>query len=69
MKYILITIAALTLAACKEDERPTVESESGRNYRVECVGGIEYWVRYSGNNGYMAVRVDSETLTFVRCGK
>jgi len=68
MKYVMIVIAALTLAACKkEDERPTVESDSGRNYRVECVGGIEYWVRYSGHNGYMAVRVDPETMSFVRC--
>jgi hypothetical protein len=67
MKYVLIAAVALTLAACKEDERPTVESESGRNYRVECVGGIEYWVRYSGHNGYMAVRVDPATMSFVRC--
>ena len=62
----MIVIAALTLSACK-DERPTVESDSGRNYRVECVGGVEYWFRYSGHNGYMAVRVDPETMSFVRC--
>jgi hypothetical protein len=67
MKYVLVMAVALTLAACKEDERPTVESDSGRNYRVECVGGVEYWVRHSGHNGYMAVRVDPETLSFVRC--
>jgi hypothetical protein len=67
MKYILIAIAALTLAACN-DERATVESDSGRNYRVECIDGIEYLVRSSlVYKGFMAVRVDPETLTFVRC--
>jgi hypothetical protein len=67
MKYILIVTALVTLAACKEDERPTVESESGRTYRVECVGGVEYWVRANGHQGYMAVRIDPETMSFVRC--
>jgi translation initiation factor IF-1 len=67
MKYILIVAALITLAACKEDERTAVESDSGRNYRVECLDGVEYWVRYSGHNGYMAVRVDPETMSFVRC--
>jgi hypothetical protein len=32
-----------------------------------CLGGVEYWVRDSGHNGYMAVRIDPETLSFVRC--
>jgi hypothetical protein len=67
MKYILIVTALVTLVACKEDERPAVESESGRTYRVECVGGVEYWVRTNARQGYMAVRVDPETMSFVRC--
>jgi hypothetical protein len=66
MKYILIVAALVTLTACI-DERPSVESESGRNYRVECVGGVEYWVRTNGHQGYMAVKVDPSTLSFVRC--
>jgi uncharacterized membrane protein len=66
MKYVFIMAAVLALAACK-DERSAVESESGRNYYVECVGGVEYWFRVVGYQGFMAVRVDPETLTFVRC--
>jgi hypothetical protein len=66
MKYAIAFMILLTLTACK-DERPLVESNSGRDYRVECVGGVEYWARERGNKGYMAVRVDPETLTFVRC--
>ncbi len=68
MKYVMIVIAALTLVACK-DERPAVESDGARNYRVECVGGVEYWVQFNNiqSAGYMAVRVDPETMSFVRC--
>jgi hypothetical protein len=68
MKYTIILTALLALTACKEDPRPISESESGRHYRVECIDGIEYWTRANGYQGYMAVRVDPETLTFVRCG-
>jgi hypothetical protein len=69
MKYALILIAAITLSACVEDERPVVKSGSDRSFRAECVDGIEYWVRHSGHQGYMAVRVDPKTLTFVKCTK
>jgi hypothetical protein len=66
MKYVLIMTAILALAACK-DERPTTESESGLNYKAECIDGVEYWVRSTGHRGYMSVRVDPKTLSFVRC--
>jgi hypothetical protein len=67
MKYTIAILAVLALTACVEDERPVVKSDSDRNYRVECVDGIEYWVRHSGHQGYMAVRVDPDTMSFVRC--
>lgn len=67
MKYAIAFTTLLALAACKEDTRPISESESGRSYRVECIGGIEYWAHANGYQGYMAIRVDPETLTFVRC--
>lgn len=66
MKYTIVILAALTLSACK-DERPRTESDSGRNYRAECIDGVEYWTRSGGNRGYMAVRVDPNTMSFVRC--
>ena len=65
MKYILIA-SLIFLAACN-DERPSSQSDSGRDYKVECIDGVEYWVRTAGYRGYMAVRVDPKTLTFVRC--
>lgn len=67
MKYAIVFTALLALVACKEDTRPITESESGSSYRIECIGGIEYWTRANGHQGYMAVRVDPETMTFVRC--
>lgn len=66
MKYVLMATIVLTLAACN-DERSQSQSESGRTYTVECIDGVEYWTRQFGNTGYMAVRVNPETLTFVRC--
>jgi hypothetical protein len=66
MKYTVVILAALALAACK-DERPRTESDSGRGYRAECIDGVEYWTRSYGNAGFMAVRVDPNTMTFVRC--
>ena len=64
MKYVLIVTAVLALAACK-DELPITESDSGRTYKAECIDGVEYWIHTRG--GYMAVRVDQKTMSFVRC--
>lgn len=66
MKYILVTTAILVLAGCN-DETSNAKSESGRTYKVECIDGVEYWIRAGGNRGYMAVRVDPKTMSFVRC--
>lgn len=65
MKYALMAAIALTLAACN-DEQPQSQSESGRTYAVECIDGVEYWTHH-WRAGYLAVRVDPKTLTFVRC--
>lgn len=66
MKYILIGAALVTLAAC-EDNREKVSSDSARSYRVECIGGVEYYFLNVNSRAALAPRVDSETLTFVRC--
>lgn len=67
---ILLGLAVLlfALTACKSD-RETIRSETDRAYHVECIDGIEYWVRTYGYRGVMAVRVDPETMTYVRCGE
>jgi len=68
MKYIFLLTSIIALAACI-DERPIAVSESNRNYKVECIDGVEYWTRANGYQGYMAVRVDPKTLSFVRCDR
>lgn len=68
MKRAIAILAMIALTACvEEDERPAINSNSDRTYRAECIDGIEYWVRHIGHKGYMAVRVDPDTLSFVRC--
>jgi len=66
MKYVLMAAIVLTLAGCK-DERPSTESVSGNTYRVECIDGVQYWIRGYGRSQMMAPRINPETLTFVRC--
>jgi hypothetical protein len=64
MKWFVIPMMLITLAACQGD----VESDQGRSYTVECIDGVEYWLRHGGNGrSYMAPRIDPETLEFVRC--
>jgi len=67
MKYILALMSLLTLTACFDDDRPSQDSTSGRSYMIECIDGIQYWLRSGSTQGFMAVRVDPETMTFVRC--
>ena len=62
-KLIIATPLTVLLSGCNGD----TESISGKNYGVECIGGVEYWYRALGNRGYMAPRIDSETLNCIRC--
>jgi hypothetical protein len=66
MKYILVLTALFALSACQYDG-PTAVGNSGIEYRVECIDGIEHWLRNRGRTSLLAVRVNPETLTFVRC--
>lgn len=66
VKMILtITVAALALTACN-DTREQKQSGSGREYKVECIDGVEYWVSQGGNT---APRINQKTLSFVECAK
>jgi hypothetical protein len=70
MKYIIVIAAFASLTACKTDDtREKVASEAGRTYTVECIEGVEYWVRSNGHQAYMSPRINSETLAFMRCGE
>jgi hypothetical protein len=66
MKYLLIAFAAFGLTACYYDT-PVTQAESGRQYSVECIDGVEYWHRSGSSRSVLAVRVNPETMTFVRC--
>ena len=69
MKMILtITVAALALTACN-DTREQKQSDSGRGYKVECIDGVEYWVRTVSTGGVMAPRINPKTMSFVGCAK
>jgi hypothetical protein len=65
MKYIMILTAAVFLAACNEEK--TQSTTSSLSFAIECIDGVEYWRARRGKGGYMAVRVDPNTMTFVRC--
>jgi hypothetical protein len=73
MKYMLIVIAVLSLAGCEVENNTSaktadsISSNSGRPYQIECIDGIEYWHRTFNSVGFLAVRIDPKTMTFVRC--
>jgi len=37
------------------------------DFNVSCLDGVEYWYGQSGYKGYLAPRIDNETLSFVSC--
>ncbi len=62
-KFIIAVPLIVLLTGCKGD----TESNGGRDYKVDCIDGVEYLIRRWGSVGYMAPRIDSETLNFIRC--
>lgn len=66
MKYVLLVAVVLTLSACKDGKERTF-TENGTPYYAECVEGVQYWILGGGQSRMMAPRIDSQTLTFVRC--
>lgn len=67
MKWFILPLMLITLVAC-QDDRERVESANGGKYKVECIDGVEYWLRITaGGHGYMSPRIDPETLDFVLC--
>lgn len=65
MKYALLAIAALTLAACVEEGSDLTNKH---NTITVCLDGVEYWmINPEARSQTMAPRIDPETLSFVRC--
>lgn len=64
MKYIALILVTLVLAGCvPEDNREQQKTESGRQYMVECIDGVEYWTGVKR----LAPRIDPATMTFRKC--
>lgn len=64
---IIIGIALMSALLGCQDDRHRSSSDNNRTYSVECIEGVEYWVRIQGYGAMMAPRVDSATLDFVNC--
>ena len=61
-KFVVLIVAALTLAGCVEEGDNVTE-----NYVSVCIDNVQYWQRINGNQGFLAPRIDTETLNYVRC--
>lgn len=67
-----LVLALLLLAGCgKAPNRFDREdyNTSQSMFQPICLDGVEYWIRAIGRKGYMAVRIDPETLQPRRCNK
>jgi hypothetical protein len=60
----LMVFAGLLLFVARSDSNAVVEVT---DFNVSCIGGVEYWYGQAGYKGYIAPRIDSETLDFVTC--
>lgn len=60
---IAITVGLFALIFYLDDEAVVNVTD----FNVSCIDGVEYWYGQSGYKGYIAPRIDSSTLNFVRC--
>lgn len=66
MKYALLSVSFLVLAACKTE---TTGNEVN-GFDIACMNGVQYYFNSAGGYGKsLAPVIDSETLTYVRCGE
>lgn len=62
MKTILILVLMLTLVGCKLDNNvDSSDNWSVRDFATVCLDGVQYYMRATGKQSYMAVRIDPET--------
>jgi cbb3-type cytochrome oxidase subunit 1 len=61
---VLVFVGMVLVAALYYDANATIDNHQ---VNVSCIDGIEYWTRMIGYKGFMAVRVDPDTMSFVTC--
>lgn len=67
---ILVVATLLTLTACGRLPNSFTEQDYDRSqslFSTVCLDGVEYWVRSTGQEAYMATRWDPDTLQPRRC--
>lgn len=63
----VVTVVLLYAFAPPDFEPGARPRERVADFDVSCIDGVEYWYGQEGNKGYLAPRIDSETLDFVTC--
>jgi hypothetical protein len=68
MNWFMVLLSAVTvvlfLGLRQLDNNAVIEIS---DFNVSCIDGVEYWYGQAGYKGYIAPRIDSETLDFVTC--
>lgn len=67
MKKLLVIAVLLVLAGCDNQWSDSDYSTSTNLFTSICIDGVEYWIRATGHKGYLAVRIDPNTLMPKRC--
>ena len=62
---VCIIVAAVVIYTVVQTDKNTTASKE--DFNVACLDGVEYWYRQNGYKGYMAVRIDPQTLTARTC--
>ena len=73
MKFETATIIVIALLAVglifviTKLQTPTEHSDRSSKFVTVCIDSVEYWERASGYKGYLAVKINKETLQPNRC--
>jgi hypothetical protein len=71
MKKLALGLFFLVLlTGCSKENigaNPDSLTLTSRDFSIQCLQGVQYYVRVFGYKGYMAVVIDSETLQPKRC--
>ena len=59
-------VAVVVIAVDRRDSNAMIDKA---HVNTSCIDGVEYYTRSSGYQGYIAPRVDPDTLTFVNCNR
>ena len=71
-KNIFMVATLLILVGCSREHfgvTPQDTSMNEQHFSAQCLNGVEYYIRTQGYKGYMAVKINKETLQPSRCGE